>query len=137
MRQDRSYVRRLSAAAGLILALCAPLAADEPSPKQAIVAQLQQAVRDNDKAWLAEHVRYPLHYYGPRKLVVRDKTAFIRDCASLFGAKLRAAILAQDPASVFENSQGLMIGEGLYNVWVRDTGDGGTPRYQIIAINGP
>ena len=66
-----------------------------------------------------------------------DKAAFLRNYALLFGAKLRAAILAQDPESVFENAQGLMIGEGRYNVWIRDTGDGDAVRYQIIAINGP
>jgi hypothetical protein len=29
-----------------------------------------------------------------------------------------------------------MIGEGLYNVWIRDTGDGTAPHCQIITING-
>ena len=57
--------------------------------------------------------------------------------ALLFGAKLRAAMLAQDPESVFENAQGLMIGEGRYNVWIRDTCDGDAVRYQMTAINGP
>jgi hypothetical protein len=89
--------------------------------KQVIVVQLQQAVRANDKAWLAAHARYPLSYFGRGKRVIRGKAAFIRNYASLSGAKLRAAILAQDPANVFENWQGLMIGEGRYNVWVRDT----------------
>jgi len=48
---------------------------------------------------------------------------------------LRAAVLAQDPADVFKNSQGLMIGDGYYNIWVRDAGDGTTVNYQIITIN--
>jgi hypothetical protein len=104
--------------------------------KQTMVIGLQQAVRANDKAWLAAHTRYPLSYFGRGKRVIRDKAAFIRNYALLFGAKLRAAILAQDPANVFENWQGLMVGEGRYNVWVRDTGNGGASRYQIVAING-
>ena len=107
-----------------------------PPEKQTIVIQLQQAVRANDKAWLAAHTKYPLRYFGRRKGIVRDKAAFIRNFALLFGAKLRAAILAQDPANVFENWQGLMVGEGRYNVWLRDTADGEPARYRIVAING-
>jgi hypothetical protein len=105
--------------------------------KQVIVMHLQQAVRANDKTWLAAHTRYPLSYFGRAKLVIRDKAAFVRKYALLFGAKLRAAVLAQDPANVLENWQGLMVGEGRYNVWVRDTADGAPARYRIIAINGP
>jgi hypothetical protein len=104
--------------------------------KQTIVTQLQQAVRADDKAWLAAHTRYPLSYFGRRKLIIRGKAAFIRSYALLFGAKLRAAILAQDPANVFENWQGLMVGEGRYNIWVRDTADGEPARYRIVTING-
>jgi hypothetical protein len=99
--------------------------------------RFQQAVRANDKTWLAANTGYPLSYFGHQKLVIRDKAAFLRNYALLFGAKLRAAILAQDPESVFANAQGLMIGEGRYNVWIRDTGDGDDVRYQIIATNGP
>lgn len=91
-------------------------------------------MRANDKTWLAANTRYPLSYFGNQKLVIHDKAAFFH---RLFGAKLRAAMLAQDPESVFENAQGLMIGEGRYNVWIRDTGDGDAVRYQMIAINGP
>jgi hypothetical protein len=74
--------------------------------------------------------------FRARKTRHPRKTAFVHNYTLLFGAKLRAAILAQDPANVFENWQGLMVGEGRYNVWVRDTGDGGASRYQIVAING-
>jgi hypothetical protein len=109
----------------------------DPRDKPATVRRFQQAVRDSDKNWLAAHTRFPLSYFGHRKLIIRDKAGFLRDYPLLIGAQLRATILAQDPESVFENAQGLMIGEGRYNVWVRDTGDGETVRYQIIAINGP
>jgi hypothetical protein len=127
--------------AGLVLLSCTltdGFAAETESPdKTATVTQFQQAVRANNKAWLAEHTRYPLNYFGSRKLVIRDQTGFLRNYSLLFGAKLRAAVLAQDPQNVFENAQGLMIGEGRTNVWIRDTGDGDVVRYQIVAINGP
>jgi hypothetical protein len=101
------------------------LAAEAEVPaKQAMVMQVQQAVRANNKAWLAAHARYPLNYFGSRKFVIRDKAAFVRSYPAVFGTTLRSAILAQDPESVFENWQGLMIGEGRYNAWIRDLGDG-------------
>lgn len=132
----------LSLAAGLALisfGLKDGFAADTAPPeKSATVRQFQQALRASDKAWLAAHTRYPFNYFGQRKLVIRDRAGFLRNYTSLFGAKLRAAILAQDPERVFENAQGLMIGEGRYNVWIRDASDGdGASRYQIVAINGP
>ena len=131
----------LTLVAGLALissSLTKGFAAETDLPdKPATVMRFQQAVRANDKTWLAANTRYPLSYFGHQKLVIRDKAAFLRNYALLFGAKLRAAILAQDPESVFENAQGLMIGEGRYNIWIRDTCDRDAVRYQIIAINGP
>jgi hypothetical protein len=130
----------LALAAGLALiafGLKDGFAAEARLPeKQAIVMQLQQAVRANDRTWLAAHTRYPLSYFSRGKRVIRGNAAFIRNNALLLGAKLRAAILAQDPANVFENWQGLMVGEGRYNVWLRDTADGEPARYRIVAING-
>jgi len=51
------------------------------------------------------------------------------------GKKLRTAALAQDPENVFENWQGMMVGEGNYNIWVRNVGDGLSERYELITIN--
>lgn len=51
--------------------------ADLPE-KQTIVVQLQQAVRANDKAWLAAHARYPLSYFGHGRRVIRGKADFTR-----------------------------------------------------------
>ena len=109
--------------------------AEDRSPEQTIVMQVQQAVRDGDKTWLADHARYPLNYFGGGKRVIRSKGAFLKQYPSLVGAKLRTAVLAQLPADVFRNSQGLIIGDGYYNIWVRDSGDGTVANYQIITIN--
>ncbi|HEY5166862.1 MAG TPA: hypothetical protein VII80_03545 [Pseudolabrys sp.] len=124
-------------AAGLLLAATGWTAAAESHipQKQIFVTQLQQALRANDKAWLAEHTRYPLRSYGSKQPSIRNKPAFINNYSSLISAKLRAAVLAKDPADVFENWQGLMIGEGSYNIWIRNSGDGLNERYQIITIN--
>jgi hypothetical protein len=124
-------------AAILALAAVGRAAAEESDipQKSVFVTQLQQAVRTDDKAWLAAHTRFPLRSFGSRQPSMRDKPSFIKHYASLIGPKLRAAVLAQDPANVFENWQGLMIGEGLYNIWIHNAGDGLHERYQIITIN--
>jgi hypothetical protein len=59
-----------------LLLMTAGHAKDEIPKKQAFVVALQQAIRANDKTWLAEHTRYPLRYYGDRKIPIRNKAAF-------------------------------------------------------------
>ena len=130
-------MKALALVAALFLAAAGRTAAAESDVplKQAFVTQLQQAVRTNDKVWLAEHARYPLKSFGSRQPSIRNKQSFIKSYASLIGTKLRTAVLAQDPANVFENWQGLMIGGGSYNIWIRNAGGGTNERYQIVTIN--
>jgi len=127
---------RLCLAASLALLLMQPARAEDEIPKkQAFVIALQQAIRANDKNWLAEHTRYPLRYYGHRKVPINNKAAFLKNYPAILGSKLRGFVLAQDPANVFENWQGMMVGDGSYNVWVRNEGKDLEPRYLIITIN--
>jgi hypothetical protein len=105
------------------------------STKQKFVAALQNAVRADDKNWLADHMSYPVNYFGKRKVVIRNRAAFIGNYSAFLSPKLRASVLAQDPASVFENWQGVMIGGGNQNIWVTRVGDAENAPYQIITIN--
>lgn len=109
--------------------------ADDIPLKQTFVIALQQAVRTGDKAWLADHMRYPLRYDGRSKISVRSKASFLKNYASIIGEKLRTAVLAQEPGNVFENWQGMMVGEGSYNIWIRNIGDSLNERYELITIN--
>jgi hypothetical protein len=95
-------------------------AQDDVPPKWALVAALQKAIGADDKEWLAAHLHLPVHYY-------RAKTQVIRNRAS--------AVLAQDPKQVFENWQGLMVGDGSRNIWVRSFGPDLEPKHEIITIN--
>jgi hypothetical protein len=108
--------------------------ADVPT-KQKFVAALQNAVRADDKNWLADHMSYPVNYFGKHKVVIRSRAAFISNYSSFLSPKLRASVLAQDPANVFENWQGVMIGGGNQNIWVTRVGDAENAPYQIITIN--
>jgi len=51
------------------------------------VTQLQQAVRTNDKVWLAEHVQYPCGLLG-RAAINSPQGVVHQEYASLIGAKL-------------------------------------------------
>lgn len=120
------------------LACAGPVRADNSDVplKQQFVIRLKEAVRSGDKVWLADHVRYPLRYIGRTAKQIPDKASFLRTYPVLIGEKLRAQILAQDPEQVFENYQGLMIGDGPINIWVRQRGDGGPgDSFDIITIN--
>ncbi len=109
-------------------------AADVPA-KLAIVRDLQRALRENDRIWIADRIRYPLRYHGQMVAVIRNRDDFLRNYARFVSDRLRTAILIQDPEQVFENWQGLMIGDGTHNMWLRESGEGEAARYEIVTIN--
>jgi hypothetical protein len=109
-------------------------AADVPA-KRAIVRDLQRALRENDRSWIADRIRYPLRYHGQMVAVIRNRDDFLRNYARFVSDRLRTAILIQDPEQVFENWQGLMIGDGTHNMWLRESGEGEAARYEIVTIN--
>jgi len=119
----------------IAIASSAAAGAQEIPRKQQFVADLQTALRANDKNWLAGHMHYPVRFYGQRTMLIRNKAWLVKNYALVIGAKLRAAVLAQDPGNVFENWQGLMVGEGRFNIWLRNAGDGLDEHYEIITIN--
>jgi hypothetical protein len=108
--------------------------ADAPA-KVDVVRELQRAVRENDRAWLAASIRYPLRYHGRTIAVIRNRDDFLRGYDSFVSDRLRRAILGQDPERVFENWQGMMVGEGAHNMWLRESGEGNAARYEIVTIN--
>lgn len=99
------------------------------------VRELQRALRNHDREWLADHIRYPLRYYGRAIAMIRNRSEFLRAYHTILSDRLRAAVLTQDPEHVFENWQGLMVGDGTHNIWLRESGEGDQIRYEIVTIN--
>jgi hypothetical protein len=96
---------------------------------------VQKAVSKGDVVWLADHARYPVRVFGKTKLLIRDKKAFLALATKVLGPKLKAAIAAQDPESLFRNAQGVMIGQ-IQNVWFYNFAEGGDKNdFRIITIN--
>ncbi|WP_183044178.1 hypothetical protein [Pseudorhodoplanes sinuspersici] len=126
-------------AATLSLLLClfasSAQAQSEGAPKFAFVRELQKAVRADNRTWLADHIQYPLRHHGRIATIIRNRSDFVRNYATIVSDKLRAAILAQEPDKVFENWQGVMVGDGSHNMWLRQSGEGDNLRYEIVTIN--
>jgi len=117
----------------------APPADDGPvDPKPPFIRELQQALKADDKTWMAAHLHLPVRYYGKTNATIRSKDWFVKHYATIIGPELKANVLAQDPEKYFENYQGLMVGDGGRNIWFQDFGDEGAGRpadFQIITIN--
>ena len=132
---------RFRAAIVFALLLASPLrpATAEPlDPTPAFIAELQAAIRNDDKAWLADRLHLPVNYFGKTKEVIRSKEWFLDHYASVIGPELKANVLKQDPNSYFKNYQGVMVGDGGRNIWLDDFGDEGAgipARFEIITIN--
>lgn len=137
----RGFGMRAAAALLLIAILHAPVAAQQgpaqvgASAKAEVVRGLQRALRENDRAWLAARIHYPLRYHGRSVAVIRNRDDFLRSYGSFVSDRLRTAILMQDPEQVFENWQGVMVGDGTHNMWLRESGEGNAARYEIVTIN--
>jgi len=120
-------------ASSLLPALAEPL---DPMPP--FIIELQNAVRNDDKEWLADHLHLPVNYFGKTKQVISSKDWFFKHYATVIGPELKANILKQDAETYFKNYQGVMVGDGGRNIWLDDFGDegAGVPAcFEIITIN--
>ena len=134
-------LEHLRAAIVFALLLASPLrpATAEPlDPTPPFVAELQVAIRNDDKAWLADRLHLPVNYFGKTKQVISSKDWLLKHYATVIGPELKANILKQNPETYFKNYQGVMVGDGGRNIWLDDFGDEGAgipARFEIITIN--
>ena len=129
-------------AALLLILLLTPMPrhalADPVNPTPLFIAALQDAIRNDDKRWLADHLHLPVSYFGKTTEIIRTKTWFLKHYATIIGPELKANVLKQDPEAYFKNYQGVMVGDGGRNIWLEDFGDEGAgipARFEIITIN--
>jgi hypothetical protein len=103
----------------------------------AFVAALQAAVRAEKPAAVADLVVFPLRVNKPpQTMFVKSRGEFVRSYAKIFTPGVRAAILQQNPAELFHNWQGFMIGDG--QIWftgVCPDASCATHRVGVITVN--
>jgi hypothetical protein len=134
-------LNRLRAALLVVLLLTPmhqPARAEPVDPTPVFIAALQDAIRNDDKRWLAEHLHLPVSYFGKTTEVIHTKAWFLKHYATIIGPELRANVLKQAPDAYFKNYQGVMVGDGGRNIWLEDFGDEGAgipTRFEIITIN--
>ncbi len=115
---------------------------------QAFLTSLQTAVRSDDRRRVAKLVHYPLRVNrataasvgsaAPTPRNVENAAAFVQGYGTIFTPKVREAVLRQDPAKLFRNAQGAMIGNG--EVWfagVCRTPGCAHPVLGVTAVNVP
>lgn len=124
--------------ASLLMPLANPAVAEPVDPTPPFIIELQNAIRNDDKTWLADHLHLPVNYFGKVKQVISSKDWFLKHYAAVIGPELKANVLKQDPETYFKNYQGVMVGDGGRNIWLDDFGDEGagiSARFEIITIN--
>lgn len=79
---------RLRAALVFALLLALPLlraaSAETLDPTSAFIAELQTAIRNDDKNWLADHLHLPVNYFGKTKQVISSKDWFLKHYTTVF-----------------------------------------------------
>ncbi len=115
-----------------------PALAEPKDPTPPFIVELQNALRNDDKDWLADHLHLPVNYFGKKTEIIRSKAWFLENYAIVMSPELKANVLKQDPDDYFKNYQGVMVGDGGRNIWLEDFGDEGSGipvRFEIITIN--
>jgi hypothetical protein len=98
---------------------------------RAFLADLQAAVKANDKDKIAGMISYPMNFiHDGKRTRIRDKETFLARYDSIFDEHVRAAILKQSFHCLFGNANGEMIGRG--EVWFSEMGDG---TVKVITVN--
>jgi hypothetical protein len=107
--------------------------ADIAKASRAFLAQLQDAVRANDKQKIADMISYPLNVnYGTKRTRVRTKSAFLAQYDSIFTTQIRKDVLSQSAQCLFGNDNGTMVGNG--DLWFSGI-DNGPVKIYAVNIN--
>jgi hypothetical protein len=100
-------------------------------------SKIQGYVINDDKQQLAEVIAYPINVKINDKVTkIQNKDDFIKSYDKIFHSNYKQAISNASTKYMFANWQGVMFGEGLYNVWINEvTSTEGSSKLMITAIN--
>jgi hypothetical protein len=99
---------------------------------EAFASKVQSYVKNNNIEQLAELVSYPISVKIDGKSVnIQNKDEFVQLYDQIFNPKYKQAISNAVTKYLFANWQGVMFGEGMYNIWINEIDS----KLMIIAIN--
>jgi hypothetical protein len=104
---------------------------------EAFVIALKGAVAKNDKSWMGDRIFYPLQVRVSDKstLVIKNKSQWLSLYPKIFTPSFKERISLTFSHNLFNNYQGVMVGDG--QLWINNAKDGTEerPNFQIISIN--
>ncbi|WP_051261404.1 hypothetical protein [Desulfovibrio inopinatus] len=105
---------------------------DDDAVVKDFVLKLKGIVEKNDAAAFAQILSYPLTVRSDNGVVatVKNEKQAVQKYSVMVNAKVKQAVLSQDPDTLFANYQGIMIGDG--EIWLSPDEHG---LLKIIAIN--
>lgn len=101
------------------------------------ITQIQSYVINNNKEELAEQIAYPISTKVDGKVTrIQDKDDFILNYDQIVNTNFKQVISDTFTKHLFANYQGIMFGNGMYNLWISEVmTTGGTSKLMITAIN--
>ena len=96
------------------------------------VSEIQSYIINGNKEQLAEHVNYPIDVKINGKVTkMQNKDDFIKNYNKIFNSNYKDVISNTYTKYLFVNWQGIMFGEGAYNIWINEINS----KLMITAIN--
>ncbi|MBU3138209.1 hypothetical protein KPL39_18440 [Clostridium gasigenes] len=96
------------------------------------VSEIQSYIINDNKEQLAERVKYPINVKIDGKVTeIQNKDGFIKNYNQIFHSSYKEAIGNAYTKYLFVNWQGIMFGEGAYNIWINEINS----ELMITAIN--
>jgi hypothetical protein len=101
------------------------------------VSKIQGYIKNDNKDQLSELISYPIIVKIKGKdTKIQNKDEFIKNYAEIFYPSYKQIISNAFAKYLFVNYQGIMLGEGSYNIWINESAPTGSkPKLMIIAIN--
>jgi hypothetical protein len=104
---------------------------------ESFIVTLKKAIANNDKIWITDHIFYPLKVRISEKstLDIKNRNQLLLQYDKIFTLALKLKISSTFSFNLFNNYQGVMLGDG--QIWVNN-GVNGTeknPGFQMISIN--
>lgn len=104
---------------------------------EAFMLKVKNSILKGDKNWIASHTRYPIKAVLNHGKLIAIKTGpqLIDNFNQIFNPEYKEKLTPLRTYNLFNNYQGIMLGNG--QIWINNTPKSteSTPDYQIITIN--